>query len=388
MNEDLKILLVGKETPSRDLMSEIVKEIPGTSVTEPAATPRMALARLRGGPVDMLLLDLESLAKPNILEMMKKIRTNHPDADVVIVARVTENRVDEIVEALEMGAADFVPKPVIANENSIREFRLRLLTLIGLLGSRRNFRMAARMNSQAGHVAASLAGSRAKGGDALGQKKTASGSEVRSCSEKPRGIPGKIDVVAIAVSTGGPNALAEVIPRLPLSLDVPVLIVQHIPASFTAPLANSLNLKSLFSVKEARDGERVLPNIAYIASGGQHMVVRKEKDAGELYGQKRIRLLDTPPENSVRPSADVLFRSLPDAYEWGILLVIMTGMGHDGTKGVRHMKCRGSHYCLSQTAETCTVYGMPRSVDEAGLSDEKVPLSLLAERITHIVQGG
>jgi len=195
--------------------------------------------------------------------------------------------------------------------------------------------------------------------------------------------PGRIDVVGIGVSTGGPNALAELIPRLPADLPVPILLVQHMPPVFTASLAEHLDQKSGLSVREARDGEQVLPGRVYIAPGGRHMVVRRLPDAEHPI----VGLNENPPENSCRPSVDVLFRSMAAQYDGNMLAVVMTGMGNDGCEGVRAMKRRGC-LCLTQSEASCIVYGMPLSVDEAGLSDEQVPLDRLADRIVHLVRKG
>jgi len=386
LNENLKILVVDSEEAARGLISEIAGDISGAEVIDTAANGRIALAKLRRFPVDLILLDLK-IPEMRELDTMKRIRRGYRGTDVMIVSGV-EGCVDEIVGALELGAIDFIPKPADDNENSIREFRLRLMTIIGLLRSRRNF-----------HKAKCLGNQEASGaiGVTSGLRETVAARRFDKKHSLPvpkhekrdtclSVFPPRIEVVAIAVSTGGPNALARVIPRLPGNLGVPILIVQHMPPSFTTSLAGSLNAKSAIKVKEATDGEEILPNIAYIAPGGRHTLVRVRKNPDIMPVRRFIRLNSDPPENSVRPSADVLFRSLTEAYEGNILPVIMTGMGNDGMKGILAMKRKGC-YCLSQTADTCTVYGMPRSVDEAALSDEKVPLERLADRIISIIQG-
>lgn len=360
--------MVFDKEASRRLVAEIVSDIPGAEVVDTAANGRIAIAKLRRFPTDLVLLDFEMSGTDSGPDIIRKIREAYQDAEVLIVSNAAGQsqpcRADEIVAALEAGAIDFVPTPSESNGNTIREFRLRLLTIVGLLGSRRNFRMAKYPREL--HVPAS-------------EPAAEKDFPARASIHKSRLPP--IEVIAIAVSTGGPNALAKVIPLLPENLGVPVLIIQHIPSPFTASLAASLNMKSAIAVREAADGEEIMPNTAYIAPGGRHTLVRKE--TGNPI-RRYICLNDDPPENSVRPSADVLFRSLPGAYE-GILSVIMTGMGSDGMKGVRVMKQKGC-CCLSQTAETCTVYGMPRAVDESGLSDEKVPLERIANRIMSFIE--
>jgi two-component system chemotaxis response regulator CheB len=197
-------------------------------------------------------------------------------------------------------------------------------------------------------------------------------------------LPARIDVIGIGVSTGGPNALAELIPRLPEDLPVPVLLVQHMPPLFTASLAEQLANRSALKVREARDGEPILPGTVLIAPGGKHMVVRRRGDV-EGASMAIVGLNENPPENSCRPSVDVLYRSKAAQYDGNMLAVIMTGMGSDGCEGVRAMKRRGCH-CITQSEATCVVYGMPLAVDEAGLSDEQVPLAQMAQRITTLVR--
>jgi two-component system, chemotaxis family, protein-glutamate methylesterase/glutaminase len=383
--EKLKILVTDAEPDSGGLISRIAADISGTDVLDIAVNGRIALAKLRRFPSDLVLLDL-AIPDMKPIDVIWKIRKSCSDTQVILLCSRIETRVDEIVEALEAGAIDFMPKPVSSNENSIREFRLRLMTIIGLLRSRRNFRMAEHRNRPQRVTTFNDSAVTVAAADIFRKRPDFFIPDQEVC--KPAGnsvLPVRIDAVAIAVSTGGPNALARVIPLLPGDIGVPLLIVQHIPSLFTATLANSLNSKSAIRVKEAAEGEYVMPNIAYIAPGGRHLLIRKEK-SGTSPARRYIRLNDDPPENSVRPSADVLFRSLAESYSGTVMPVIMTGMGCDGMKGVLSLKAKGC-YCLSQTAETCTVYGMPRSVDEAGLSDERVPLGQIAARINAIIKG-
>jgi two-component system chemotaxis response regulator CheB len=204
-------------------------------------------------------------------------------------------------------------------------------------------------------------------------------------SSNPIAFNRKIELIAIGISTGGPNALADLIPLLPSDLGVPLLIVQHMPEFMTASLAQSLNKKSALEVREAVDGEEVLPNIAYMASGGRHMTVISQRCNGGT-GKRVIRFTGDPPVNSCRPSVDVLFYSLAKVYNGRVLALIMTGMGNDGTEGVRALKEKNC-YCISQSEESCVVYGMPRAVVEAGLCDESAPLGNMANRILELVRG-
>lgn len=163
------------------------------------------------------------------------------------------------------------------------------------------------------------------------------------------------------------------------------VLVQHMPPLFTASLADSLSKKANMPVREARDGETITANSVVLAPGGKHMVVRRSPADGNGNQIGCVGLNENPPENNCRPSVDVLFRSLAAHYGKHVLAVIMTGMGDDGCKGVKALKRQGG-YCITQDEASCVVYGMPRAIEEAGLSDEQVPLEQLAGRITQLVR--
>lgn len=203
---------------------------------------------------------------------------------------------------------------------------------------------------------------------------------------RDRTRPG-FQVVAIGVSTGGPGALLEVIPRLPGDLGVPVLIVQHLIPEFTESLAENLDRLSALGVSLARAGQPLDKGRVYLAPGDRHMVLLPPRPTSTGYLPPVIGLNNRPPVHGCRPAADVLFKSLAPICGGRTLAVVMTGMGNDGREGVRAIKAKGG-YCLTQTEDTCVVYGMPRAVDEAGLSDERVPLDRLAQRIDALVRWG
>ena len=186
----------------------------------------------------------------------------------------------------------------------------------------------------------------------------------------------KSHVVAIGISTGGPNALAKMIPKLPADIGVPVLIVQHMPPVFTASLAKSLDNKSTLIIKEALDGEELLPNMVYMAPGGTQMKV-----ASGAGMKKIIRISeDAPAENNCKPSVDYLFRSVSREYGSKSTCVIMTGMGTDGKLGMKIARAGGA-VSIAQEAQSCVVYGMPKVVIEAGLVDIVAPLENIADEI-------
>ena len=189
------------------------------------------------------------------------------------------------------------------------------------------------------------------------------------------------EIVGIGISTGGPVALAKMLPKLPDDLDVPILIVQHMPPVFTQSLAKSLRAKCSIEVKEAVDGEPVRANTALIAPGGKQMKIMAGPD-----GKTRVvRVTDDPPENSCKPSVDYLFRSIAHHYVGRATGVIMTGMGSDGTLGLKLMKRNGATI-IAQNEATCTVYGMPKEPTESGIVDVISPLDKIADEICRTVK--
>ena len=366
MPDDLKILIVDDTVVYRRILSEVVGAVPGAVVAGTAPNGKIALEKMARSPVDLVLLDLEMPVMDGI-ETLEAIRRQHPDVGVIMVSGASRSAADITMRALEKGALDFVPKPAGADPQASRDRLVnQLRPLVSLFATKRNLGRAAATRRPPSTEIKPAAGPR----------------EPRPFVRARR--PTQIDVLAIGVSTGGPNALAEVIPKLPGDLNVPVLVVQHMPPVFTKSLADSLAKKASLAVREASDGEPIAPNTILIAPGGRHMVVRGSANADDP-STRYVGLNDNPPENSCRPSVDVLFRSVAAYYGGHVLVVVMTGMGNDGCEGVRVMKRRGC-ICLSQSEETCVVYGMPQAVDEAGLSDERVPLPNLADRIARLVK--
>lgn len=192
----------------------------------------------------------------------------------------------------------------------------------------------------------------------------------------------KPDIIAIASSTGGPSALRKVCAKLSENIDVPILIVQHMPKGFTRSLAESLNVISKLEVKEAEDGEEIKPGKIYLASGGLHTIVSYERN------KKVIRMEDSPSINGVKPAADRLFMSISEIYKGkNVLAVVVTGMGKDGAVGVKYIKTNCHCFCITESKKTAVIYGMPKSVVELGLSDEEVDLEKIPEEINRIVLG-
>jgi chemotaxis response regulator CheB len=220
-------------------------------------------------------------------------------------------------------------------------------------------------------------------GEGLMPQKANDVSDSRHQHRHAGGAPaGVIKAILIGVSTGGPAALMQLIPKLPAHIGVPIFIVQHMPPKFTESLAHSLDEASVLKVVEGAEGMVAQPNHVYIAPGGYHMTIARGKGRQDTV----IHLNSDAPVNSCRPAVDVLFKSASQVYPTQTLSIILTGMGRDGTDGIRHLKGQGSTYTLSQSESSCVVYGMPKATDEEGLSDESVDLTLLPKRICSLLR--
>jgi two-component system chemotaxis response regulator CheB len=376
-DHSLRVLIVDDTVVYRRILSDVVEGMSDVTLVGTAPHGRLALAKLEQTPADLVLLDVE-MPEMNGLDTLREIRRRHPATSVVMISGANLSSAETTMRCLELGALDFLRKPEGADAEASRaELKEKLRPLVRHVQTRINLRQGT--GDQPGPAPVPAPRAHPEPSHAAGLPAP------RPARLAP--VPARIDVVAIGVSTGGPNALAEVLPRLPADFPVPVLLVQHMPPVFTASLAEHLDHKSKVPVREARDGEPVLPGRVFIAPGGKHMVVRRVPDGEDGGSALIIGLNENPPENSCRPSVDVLFRSLAAQYDGNMLAVVMTGMGNDGCEGVRAMKRRGC-LCLTQSEATCIVYGMPLSVDEAGLSDEQLPLDRLADRITHLVRKG
>lgn len=369
----LRVLIVDDTIVYRKILSEIVESMSDAVLIGTAPHGRLALTKLEQTPADLVLLDVE-MPEMNGLEALKEIRRRHPSTSVIMVSGTNMSSAEITLRCLEQGALDFLRKPEGSDaEASRNELRDKLRPLMRHVQTRMNLQRGTGLKPAAASV------------PPLHPPPVLAPPPQPLRPPTRIALPSRIDIVGIGVSTGGPNALAEVIPRLAADFPVPVLLVQHMPPLFTASLAEHLNQKSPLSVREAKDGEPILPGQVLIAPGGNHMVVRRRTEGEGRESFPIVGLNENPPENSCRPSVDVLFRSIAAQYEGNMLAVVMTGMGNDGCEGVRAMKRRGCT-CLTQSEASCVVYGMPLAVDEAGLSDEQVPLERLADRINYLVK--
>lgn len=365
---DLKVLIVDDAVIYRQILTRIVSGFDGVELTGTAPNGRIALGKVALNPPDLVLLDA-FMPELDGLETLKALKADYPQVDVVMLSGMDHATASLTVKALEAGALDFIPKPRKSEAaDNVAELRGALSRLIPVARSHKYARQVQ-----------SLSKSSSTRPVALAARSAPEPVPPASPAPAPRSRFGRIDVVAIGVSTGGPHALQEIVPRLAADFPLPILAVQHMPPMFTASLAERLNAVSAIQVREGENGEFVRPGVMYLARGGRHMVARRTPD-----GKVALGLTDTPPVNSCRPSVDVLLRSLGMAYDGRVLSVILTGMGNDGLAGVAALARRGG-YTLAQDRATSVVWGMPGAVVEAGKADEVVPLALIAERIFRLV---
>ncbi len=356
-------LIVDDTITYRKILSEAAATFSELSVIGTAPSGSLALRKMAQTPVKLVLLDIH-MPDMDGVETLRQIKASHPNTFVVMVSGISSRGAETTIQALQLGAIDFIRKPDGTNpEVNFHQLISDLKPVVRLITLR----------TQLHPDTAAAPGTRS--GDTTSAPVPPIVSRPPVPHVRTGSIPHKYSVVAIGVSTGGPEALTKLLPLLPGNLPVPVVLVQHMPPLFTKSLADSLGKKSPLKIIEAAEGDIVSAGTVYIAPGGRHMVVRKEEDSVV------IRLNDGPPENSCRPAVDVLFRSVAATYgDSGILSVILTGMGSDGCAGVRACKRTGC-FSITQSEPTCVVYGMPRAVDEAGLSDLSLPLDKIAETI-------
>ncbi|WP_373531355.1 chemotaxis-specific protein-glutamate methyltransferase CheB [Vampirovibrio sp.] len=365
MSQTLKVMIVDDTVTYRSILRTVLEDIPETQVVETAINGKQALVKLNTTAVDLILLDIE-MPEMNGLETLAVLRKDYPDIGVIMVSGTNKGSADSTIIALQLGALDFIPKP---DEGTISHSKEELLKKLQPVI--RHFLYRRDLIEKPRHSTSVVKTS----------SLTPSSPSRSIINPNLQTTVKRFDVLVIGISTGGPNALTELVPKLPEDLGIPILIVQHMPPVFTESLAKSLDKKSKMQVKEAVQSEAVVSGTAYIAPGGKHMTVVREKT------EVKIVLTEDPSENSCRPSVDVLFRSVAAAYGDSVLSLVMTGMGSDGALGVKFMKQTGCH-SLIQSEETCVVYGMPKAVAELNLADEVIPLDQLATRIVTLVKVG
>lgn len=363
---ELRIMIVDDSIVYLRYLEDLLKEIPNVVIVGKANDGAKALEMIPQLMPDLITLDVE-MPILNGVECLRQIRQRWPDILAIMVSSHTAYGASVTMECLSLGAFDFLAKPDLSDANETMSYlRRQLRTKISMVKVVHNAnRIVAKENQR---IQRSTKPSAATA--------TPENTPVQT-APKPA-FKTRIGCVGIGISTGGPEALRSMIPLLPATLRVPILIVQHMPSLFTKALAESLDKRSALCVQEATDGEQIKPGHIYIAPGEKHMRVEREGDHGPV----TIRITQDPPENHCRPSVDYLFRSLSQVYGPATLAIVMTGMGSDGARGVRLVSRRGG-LIAAQDKETSTIFGMPMEAIKTGLVQDILPLPGIADYIVN-----
>jgi two-component system, chemotaxis family, protein-glutamate methylesterase/glutaminase len=340
MDRILRVLVVDDSAYVRKVVSEMLSRSPSLQVVGTARDGDEALEMVDRLKPDVVTCDLIMPATDGV-EFIRRQMAIQP-VPVVVVSIASESS-ERVLSALDAGAVDFVQKPTALATEKIFDIAEELVARVKAAAAA----PVTRMRQPAVVAAAPVITS----------------------------FTNRFDVLVIGVSTGGPQGLKAIIPRLPAAFPVPVAIVLHMPVGYTEAYAKRLDEVSALSVIEAREGEDMRPGVVFVGRAGHHLTFHRDSN-GVVRTRLDVRPLDTPH----RPSVDVLFQSAADVYGDRVLALVMSGMGDDGRQGAAWIKARGG-CVMTEAEETCVVYGMPRAVVEAGLSDESVPLDRLSEAI-------
>jgi two-component system chemotaxis response regulator CheB len=347
----IRVLIVDDSASVRQMLTSILNEDPEIEVMAAASDPFVAARRLQEEIPDVIILDIE-MPRMDGITFLRKIMAQRP-IPVIICSTLTEEGSDIMFEAFEAGAVDILPKPRVDTRQALLESSVRLRDAV---------KSAARARVRVGRAPRMI----------IEEKLTA--DAIMPAPIVGRASPVTDRIVCIGVSTGGTEALRDVLEVLPRRTPG-ILIVQHMPGGFTAAFAKRLNGLCEIDVKEAEDGDVVVPGSAYIAPGGRHMLLQR---TGKRY---HIAIKDGPPVSRHRPSADVLFRSAAQYAGANALGIIMTGMGDDGAKGLLEMRKLGAA-TRAQDEESCVVFGMPKEAIACGVekvvSLTQIPKEILA----------
>ena len=400
----IRVLIVDDSAFVRKALSTMLQSEPDIEIVGLANNGKEAVEKTSELKPDIITMDVE-MPVMNGLEALKIIMEQNP-TPVLMVSSITTEGAEATIEALSLGAVDFISKQsTLTIQQTMRDelvgkvkaitqsagvkSRLSRPSLLGGLGFRRaSPQSTPNAKSDDPNERLSLqeriARRRQQSMDGGGETTPVSPSaqpqhkplhEVRLTGRK-RPSPGHIKVVVLGVSTGGPLALHQVVPRLPKDFPIGMLIIQHMPAHFTKSLADRLNTLSHVTVREAQDGDILEPGLVLIAPGGFHLKIGKD--------QRTIHITPEPSETLHRPSVDVTAESVVEAFGGHAVGVIMTGMGRDGCAGLKKLNAKGG-YVIAQDEESCVVYGMPKAVVDEGIADEVQSLEHLADSIAACV---
>lgn len=348
-NMKKNILIVDDSALMRRVLCDIINSDDDFQAVDYCRDGLEAYEKLKTTVYDGVILDV-NMPRMDGLQLLERLQQERIKANVIMVSTLTTKDAEVTLLALERGAIDFVTKPGNIVEAKGEEFRKQILGVLSAV--LRTRKIVAEKES------------------------TAPGTTPKLLPKKLKAT-GRNKIVALACSTGGPKALQQVIPFLPKNLDAPMVLVQHMPMGFTKTMADRLNDTSEITVKEAQEGDVLEKGVVYIAPGGKHLTVKKHSG-----GDHKVVLNDDPAIGGLKPCANIMYDSLISCDYDEVVCVVLTGMGADGTNGILNLGEKKLIHVIAQNAETCVVYGMPKTIAEAGVVDEVVPLNDVARTIT------
>jgi two-component system chemotaxis response regulator CheB len=374
--DEISILIVDDSALMRNLIGRIVEDTPGLVIAEKAMNGIFALQKIPRVNPDIIILDLE-MPEMNGIEFLKERKKRGIDIPVVILSSIARRGAEITMEALSLGASDFIQKPSGSISEDIHIVKDTLLSMIFGYGGAYRKSQGKKVLAPSEYQSKTPS---AKTSDIAVHFKLAAAPPVTPAAPPAQlRKPAKTEIIAIGISTGGPDALRVVFSKLDADLTVPIVVVQHMPAGFTNEFAKSLDRICPLDVKEAEDGDEIRNGRILIAQGNKHLEVER-KGSGAI-----ARLSDTPLVSGHRPSADVLFASVSISYSNRALGVIMTGMGRDGAQQIGNIYKEGG-ITIGQDEQSAVVYGMPRVAYELGHVMEQVSLDNMARRICDIAK--
>ena len=386
--DTIDVLIVDDSALMRNLVSRMLESASGVTVCAKAMNGQMALEKIPSSNPDIIVLDLEMPVMTG-LEFMRERKKAGIDIPVIILSSIAHRGAAVTIECLELGASDFLLKPSNVGSEELPKVAERLVEMVRSYGGSyarkkgkkvpffftgvsEERRAGSPAGAPAGSCLAQAASTALKKPEFYLPKAPAPAAPIQAVRES-----GPIEIIAFGISTGGPNALREVFAGLSPDIRQPIVVVQHMPAGFTAEFAASLNNICPLEVKEAAEGDVLKEGRILIAPGGYHITVEKRRLASVIHTNQ------DPQRNGHRPSVDVLFESVVKEYQANALGIIMTGMGKDGAAELAELRRAGSR-TLGQDAESCVVYGMPRAAFELGAVQKQVPLSKMAAEVSEL----
>ncbi|GAA2647752.1 protein-glutamate methylesterase/protein-glutamine glutaminase [Paractinoplanes durhamensis] len=384
----ITVLVVDDSVVVRRLIVDALGGAENIEVVGTASNGLLAQAKIDQLKPDVITMDIE-MPQMDGIEAVRELRKRHKQIPVIMFSTLSAAGASATLEALAAGATDYVTKPsnVGSVNESIAAVRSELVPKIHALGGRRRVAPGAppgRPSAPAAPIRTRPGAAPPRAGLPPAGPPGRPGAPPSGAPPRPakRGTPGgKVDILAIGSSTGGPDALTKVLTGLPSDIAVPIVITQHMPPVFTKMFAERLDRSTPLHVVEAGDGMELQPGWAYIAPGDSHLVLHRRGTA------TLTQLSSAPPENSCRPAVDVMFRSVAALYGASAYATVLTGMGHDGRGGAKVLRDAGAEI-LAQDEATSVVWGMPGAVVGAGLADEVLPLERIAAHLINRVKTG